>query len=291
MYTAFAIISLAKSNPFFRAAIESDPDYLQAVALRDKVLATERELGHQQSTQAPIPVSPDDDLAAWLDDVARADALEREQAARVNALRSLRVRTEAEIVSRISGDPNWVLRHLREDFDTLMADTDQVVAHLDGATTPAAAIAAGVADYWHQLSALRHSYDQLRVAQRGIMVHQEDLLRSCKTPNFDDELANDSAIANLDDVFPQWRQPPQLNIDNTLGVPVPWPADPVEQLVWLCTSDAQPWLPTLSDLHALHAEQRKRRNPPPADTNQPQPRQTDEPPLIDELPLIGATHA
>jgi hypothetical protein len=44
----------------------------------------------------------------------------------------------------------------------------------------------------------------------------------------------------------------------------PWPKDdPVSQLVWLATSGAEPWIPTLTELDELAADRRDRVNPNP----------------------------
>ena len=45
----------------------------------------------------------------------------------------------------------------------------------------------------------------------------------------------------------------------------PWPInDVLAQLVWMIVSDAEPWLPTSTQLARLHTERRNRANPPPA---------------------------
>ena len=63
----------------------------------------------------------------------------------------------------------------------------------------------------------------------------------------DDPLATDTTLRNLDQIFPAWREPDTTHTtlsDAPQADPRPWPQDPISQLVWLATSEAQPWVPT-----------------------------------------------
>ncbi len=79
----------------------------------------------------------------------------------------------------------------------------------------------------------------------------------CNSEYLDDPLASDLSIANLDSIFPDWKRPPA---DKTIvgwerPDPRPWPTDdPIAQLVWLATSGAKLWVPTLKQLHELREQ-------------------------------------
>jgi len=77
----------------------------------------------------------------------------------------------------------------------------------------------------------------------------------------------------LDSVFPDWKHAPQNQaIRRWDGPPDPraWPADPIEQLVWLVTSGAEAWVPTLKQLDALKEQCLRDRAHPDGET-QPRP--------------------
>ena len=87
-------------------------------------------------------------------------------------------------------------------------------------------------------------------------------MATARSDYIEDDLASDLQLANVDEVLPGWNRP-----DNRaalsfreLGDRRPWPIhDPIEQLVWLVTSDAEPWLPTTKDLAKLRAKRQARR--------------------------------
>jgi hypothetical protein len=104
-----------------------------------------------------------------------------------------------------------------------------------------------------------NNYDQIRIAQEWAM--SGDLQFTSWRSNYilDDPLATDIAIANLDQVFPAWREPDSTDTtfsDAPQDDPRPWPKDSLEQLIWLAASEAQPWVPTSADLSQLHAQRR-----------------------------------
>ncbi|MCK5751503.1 MAG: hypothetical protein KAH46_02225 [Mycobacterium sp.] len=95
-------------------------------------------------------------------------------------------------------------------------------------------------DAWQTLTTLSGEYENIRDAQHKIMVlfFSEHLARygAKKSP---DPLASELHAQNLDAVWAtNWR-------DRT---DTPWPADPVEKLLWLARSNAQPWVPTPGQL-------------------------------------------
>ena len=70
----------------------------------------------------------------------------------------------------------------------------------------------------------------------------------------------------LENIFPDWRDKSSrlIMISGEEPDPRPWPLDPIEQLVWFSSSDAQVWIPTRRQLDQLHADRQRRRNPTPA---------------------------
>lgn len=144
-----------------------------------------------------------------------------------------------------------------------MSDVLVVVQELNGARTPAEAIARSTESAWRRLPELRDRYDKLRYAQHLVtnFAFHDDLLAGVKSQYIEDELASDLHLANLDEVLPGWRRPDHRSATNfgELGDRRPWPTDdPIAQLVWLATSDAEPWLPTATALRELRAKRQAR---------------------------------
>jgi hypothetical protein len=257
------IRALARVNDYFRKALNTNPAYPAAVALRDRAQQASDAL---PPVQWPDPPGTDDDLSEWLDAVAETDAAERAHTAKMVALTELLGRCDSDITMCILSDPDTVLESLSRDFEALMTDVDAAVQRLGDARTLADVIANNASQAWNELGVLRRSYDALRVAQSAVMASHGAHVQASKTLHLDDPLASDLMIANLDDddVFPQWRQPPPRNMDGTRNDLRPWPAtDYIAELVWLSSSEAQPWIPTLAELDELHAERRDRMNPNP----------------------------
>ena len=174
---------------------------------------------------------------------------------------------EGVIVGCALVNPDRILKLLGAEFDALMAEVKSVVARLDGATSADAAIHRGTADAWRELAPLRSRYDELRAAQNFVVQHEHELLQNSRSRYIDerhvnpDPLASDLAISNMDQVFPDWWQPDtRVTLVGEPPARHPWPEDPVAQLVWTITSDAQPWLPTIAGLKELHAQRRARLN-------------------------------
>ena len=167
-------------------------------------------------------------------------------------------------------DPDRLLRSLDKDMDELMRDVDAVVERLGEARTPREVIAAGVGDAWNELGTLREAYDKLRQAQEFVMTGEHQWTAS-RSNYLDDPHASDTHIANLDIIFPDWRDKSTrlIMISGEEPDPRPWPLDPIEQLVWFFSSDARVWIPTRRQLDQLHADRRRRRNPMPAKKPKP----------------------
>ncbi|MDT5348326.1 MAG: hypothetical protein QOH91_1613 [Mycobacterium sp.] len=256
------IRALARVNDYFRKALNANPSYPAAVALRDRAQQARDEL---PAVQRPDPPGTEDDLGAWLDAVAEADAAERARTAKIVALTQLLGRCDGDISMCVLGDPDGVLESLSRDFEALMKDVDAAVQRLGGARTPTEVIVNNASEAWNELGVLRQSYDALRVAQSAVMASAAPhMVQASKSLHLDDPLASDVMIANLDDVFPTCRQSQSRNLDGTLIDLRPWPVDDyIAELVWLSSSEARPWIPTLAQLEELHADRIARANPMP----------------------------
>jgi hypothetical protein len=269
---ALRIIQRCEGNIYYRDAVAT-PAWSDAVALRDKLM-------HKRTTlQAPIrpqspPITADVDtwLDGWLDDVARTDESERTRAAKLAALDSLITRCDLEIQA-VQHNPNPVLAKLGRDMDGLMTgDIASSVRLLNGAHTPAAVVTAGDPDAlgaWQELASLRDEYDKIRQAQDWTTAN-DHRFQNWKSEYLDDDLASDLSIANLDEIFPAWRRPAAAVTRWDGPNPRPWPTDPVAQLVWLATSGAKVWVPTLVQLGELR-DQRLHAARHPNGEPQPQP--------------------
>ena len=211
----------------------------------------------------PTPTADDDHLTEWLTATAAAAEAKRADAAKRAALASLVNDCDRNIEAAVMVDPDRLLRSLSHALAGVMEDVAAAVERLGGARTPLEAIAAGVSTAYGDLGPLRDAYDQIREAQRWVVA--ADVAYS-QSSYLDDPHANDHCIANLDSVFPDWniKSTKHFVMSGPEPDPRPWPtSDPVQMLIWLSTSGAQPWVPTRRQLENLRAERHRRLNPAP----------------------------
>jgi hypothetical protein len=215
--------------------------------------------------QPPEPPTSVAGLNEYLDAAEAADADARSRDVRARALVELVQQAEGAVAAALVVSPDRVLSALSEDFDAFLERLEAVVDRLAGARSADRAIELGVTDAWSELRLLREEYDSLRAAQAVAMSADPDRMHAAKSARFyDDPLCSDLAIRNLDAIFENWRgNLPErvIHVSAQEPDPRPWPInDPVAQLLWLVTSDAQPWLPTGRQLYKLAASRRERRN-------------------------------
>lgn len=257
---ATRVLERAASNSHYRRAVEAVPGYRDAVELRLKAFRTR---GSLPVTDYP-PTPTNDDLDSWLDSIAQADTLERARAAKHEAISALIVECERTIQGAATL-PDRLLESLSADMDALMNDVAEAVGRLDGARTAHDVLMKGgsAADVWRaELPSLRASYDDIRQAQDWVLAGEERDIHS-RSKYLDDVLARDTAIANLDVIFPKWRSPAagiQTLMVGQEPDPRPWPTDPIEQLIWLSTSGARVWVPTTKQLDELNTKRRRSRS-------------------------------
>lgn len=256
MPNAAGLAAAARTNEYLRRALEPFPDYATAVELRAKVITAQKELRGVGVVPSPADAAGLDDFLAAVEQ-RTLDELAFE--AKRRALMSLRGEIDNRLTSVITVHSDAILASLASQFATLMEEVRSVAAELHGATTAGDAIARGTENAWRQLPDLRDQYDRLRAAQQTVITvsFEPHLIATARSPHIEDPLASDFALANLDEVLPGWRRPDRRAVTpfGELGDRRPWPIDdPLAQLVWLVTSDAQPWLPTAKDLAALRAK-------------------------------------
>lgn len=210
----------------------------RARALRDTVTAPE---------PAPWPTTAAEVTDTWLDAATTFDAASADAQARRDLLSRVAATAEQQAfnVAELAGTA------ILQNLHTRLLDTLEKVRNLkglSGVTTAADAIVKDhtestgrtSVDAWQTLTELSATYENIRDAQQKIMTlfFSEHLARyGSKTSP--DPLASELHAQNLDAVWaPNWR-------DRT---DTPWPADPVEKLLWLARSNAQPWVPTPGQL-------------------------------------------
>lgn len=242
-------------NSYYRAAVET-PELIDAIELRARALRMRAEIPNVPPV--PMPTTADADLAAWLDlDKAQRHAAQ-DRAEAADAFSRL-IAVQDQRISSIANNQNSALARLNQAMQGVMSIAAQLVSRLSGCHTATQIVANGDPDVLAAFQDLRRlrsdEYDAIRTAQDWCMAGDP------RGPNYrskwlDDDLASDTAIANLDEVFPQWRErKPEFAIisasDQPQADPRPWPTDPTEQIIWLVTSDAQVWVPTWHQLGEL----------------------------------------
>ncbi|ULP45941.1 hypothetical protein [Mycolicibacter virginiensis] len=267
------------SNRFVQAAVEQLDGWLDAMALVDTAQAA---VLNTLPPVAECPVELDPFLTGkveeeWIDARLRrsAELARREQ--RQTTLRDLmheaQMRAETIIVTKIDD----VLAALNCELENQLADAARIVDKLGPVRTAGQAIEADVAPAWKALTKLSGDYELLRAGQELVMTQcASQAWRSAGSWGGREAPASTAYLRNIDELWPDWRNPGQgtKRVTRLDGQPhryEPWPTDPVELLAWLVTSEAQPWIPTRKQLAELHEERRRRRNPNPKPSNQPGP--------------------
>lgn len=273
MPNAAGLAAVAKGNEYLRRALDEYPEYAMTVELRAAVVQTQRELRGVRAVPSPANA---DGLDEFLAAVEQRTIDELVFEAKRRALMSLRGEVDNRLSSLLTVHGDAILGSLASDFAALMDEVESVATELNRATTASEAIARNAEDAWRKLPDLRDRYDRIRSAQQTVVLVAFDpqLLATSRSHHIEDELASDLHVANLDQVLPGWKGPDTRAATTLgeLGDRRPWPIDdPVTQLIWLVTSDAEPWLPTAADLRALRAKRqavRTKTGPPPQPTRE-----------------------
>ena len=252
------VLDRLNANRYYRVAVET-PDLDEAIELRARAIRMRAELPPVPAV--PLPATPDADLDAWLDDAAATVQLEFTRAARDDALARL-IDTQEMRISRVTTTPDPSLARLDEIMQTIMGIARRLVERLDGHHNAAQIVANGdpkpLAAYQELRQLRAEEYDAIRTAQDWITSTDHRVTAYRSRYLHDDDLASDFTLGNLDDVFPQWREPKAAEYSITVRSdqpdPRPWPKDPTEQLIWMVTSDAKVWVPTWAQLGELQRQ-------------------------------------
>jgi hypothetical protein len=243
-----------QSNRYFADAVSALDGFDVAIGIAEdaRKLLKDRTV---DTAHVPSPLQTGTVSVDWLEAAtAERMAMQRTEFERQVLLQLIdNADREAESIFSVGADE--MLAHLNGE---LAAVVDAVTAaELDGATTAAQAVDRGTAEAWRKLGPLVQRYDEIRRAQDTVMRQHPEYVARARSRFADtaDNHANDLYIRNLDQVWAGWNKPHNVveNVDGTPHRFEPWPADPAERLLWLATSDAEPWCPTLGDLDELSA--------------------------------------
>lgn len=282
---AALIMSRCADNAYYRRAVQTR-DYLQAVELRE--VAIKRRGAVPAVASVPMPPSADVDLTGWLELVGYMAEAERVRTVQIAALDQLIATCERRIESA-AARPDAILQPLAGDMAAVMAKVGEAVARLDGCHTAGEVVASGDSEKlaaFGEIRTLRSEYDQIRQAQEWALQGQH-LAQISRSEYLDDALADDAAVANLDEIFPAWKRPaPDIALMRwDQPDPRPWPKDRTEQLIWCVTSGAQVWVPTLEELRELHNRRRLARSHP---NGKPKPSKSSATQVLNEPPTAPA---
>lgn len=163
--------------------------------------------------------------------------------------------------THLHGDLSRVFHDLHRQLTTeIIPAAIPLAKTLKGINDPVSAIDADLGAEWKAAQKLTGQYRDLRKAQQQMM---RNAVRSTH-PTYD--LDAWDLMRNVLDVLPHWRAWKQFGYlvesgtQRRVAIKPPWPADPNawEFLVWLATSDAEPWVPTPAAVKALRDEASKR---------------------------------
>jgi hypothetical protein len=250
------IQSLAAGNRYYAVAVARVPGYAQACAVAAEAQQRLRELpAAAAELRSPLETGRIGD--EWVQAAVDAQILTAATDARRRILTELRDLAHGTVTSAVNIHADLMLSALHDALAGLIDRGRMLCEVLDGARTPAEAISTGAdaAKAWAGLAEIVAGYRQIRAAQAAVMVEFVEATQAAKSPRNLDPRASDLLLANLDQVCPGWRTPGLDYSGASLWTP-PWPGDDTEYLVWLCTSAAAAWVPTLAELEGLW-QQRK----------------------------------
>jgi hypothetical protein len=230
----------------------------------------------------------------WVDAVKAHAAAIDESTLRRNIVVQQKQQAANQASQLVASGADLVLRTLQTDLTELLGLVADIIPDLNGATTPAEAIAKDAGAAWKELTDLASKYQDIRVSQSWLMMRaSSQTWRNCSPDLPGEDHANIAFIKNVDDIWPAWRKggPNMSTVFVGPGAAPnmrhePWPAEQysADMLLWLVTSDAEPWLPTMRELRQMWAE----RDTPP---EPPQPDDGDESSDIHDSLLWGPQDA
>ncbi|GAB3228227.1 hypothetical protein [Mycolicibacterium hippocampi] len=228
---------------------------------------------HQRLSTLPGPPAADPALAPlatgmisdeWLDQVVAQKTATPLWEIRRGALLSVLKEANGRSEYLYNENRDHFLAALHEELQTFLGHAEKVVDDLGDCATAAEAIANDRTAQWKRLTELTNDYAVLREHQ---MRHVDPRTRfDCAPPDGGEDHASDLYLKNLDDIWPLWKTPGVetarfVHVNGTKPRFEPWPSDPTQQLRWLVTSAAEPWIPTSSELTQHLKDRQDRANP------------------------------
>lgn len=256
-------------NRYLERAYAELPGYNEALAIAEQAAQMLNQLRSPEPVAAALdPLRTGNITSEWLDaieaDTATAAQLDR----RRNILLTLKRDATARATSMAGQHIDSMLTRLHGNLSDLLDDAADVVEKLGGASTAEQAIAKDAGAAWKQLTSLAGEYAQLRDAQREVMTHApaDVNISARRADGTGEDHASDLWLSNLDDLWPDWRHPNHaktVRINDHQDRLEPWPTDSTQLLLWLATSAARAWVPTLPELDELHRRRVAKANPTP----------------------------
>ena len=249
-------------------------------------LATRLVVESQRLMSSPpaLPSVPDDPFEvgeiseAWIaGSIDRQDG-EARLARRRAVLLELASNARARATAAAASIRDEVLAGYHHELQRLLDDVRGVAAELGGADSADEAIKADRGAAWKRLGGLADDYHALRQAQ--LARTDADLVIRSRPSQGGEQHASDLFLRNLDFLWPEWKTGGANNgrVITTFGGGVehryePWPASQPQLLLWLATSQAEPWIPTPAQLQRHWADRQKRSNPMAPQPATPEPTQ------------------
>jgi hypothetical protein len=247
----------AQGNRFYRAAVEQLPGYARAWRVAETAQARLDAL--PVAVELPSPLEAGEITDEWLDAAVSAELAANATDCRRRILVQQRDSAHRVVASVVDIGTDAALESVHGALTRVLDAGREICGRLDAARTPAQAIAAGreSSAAWGELPGVVAEYRQVRAAQSAFMVNRVDVVQAARSNDNGDSRCSDLLLRNLDEVAPDWRQPPLDHFaGGSLWTP-PWPADETEYLVWLVTSRAQAWVPTCAQLEQQRHERPK----------------------------------
>ncbi|SIM22121.1 hypothetical protein [Mycobacteroides abscessus] len=249
----------ARKSPLLESMLTEISEYVTAVATAERANEMLKTLASDRVDKVvPLPKTPEAITDEWLAEEVRRRVFGTDTDIKLKVLRETHFHAVQKSRSVIESHSKGLIEQLDGHFQKLVAEVQVIADKLGDAATAVDAINADVADHWKSLIEHRARYNSLRDIQRA--------LYRCDSFNIDAAACGDQNQRvtdlearlyfhrNLATVAPNWRGDINADRQETYGS-VPWPSDPVEQLLWFVRNDSGIWCPTGQQIRALLEQQ------------------------------------
>lgn len=251
----------AKHSQRIQGMLDGLPGLSTAVAAADRAVEMQRSVVEQRDeTAVALPKTAEEITDAWLQSEIDRRRHGSDTDARLKLLREIEYDAREQVWSLIEGNAESMLEELDSSLQDLIAQLATAVDALGDVSTAADAISADVSDHWKTAATLRRDYDEIRDVQRTLYRCDSAYFDGLPCGDGDQRIPDPEARLyfhrKIAEVAPGWRG----RTENRVTYPgtVPWPADPVEKLVWFVRNDSGIWCPTPAQIaKAIKADQPK----------------------------------